>query len=130
MYRILYHKSDGRIETCRRMSDDLLAQQLAMTPQLASIDGYVQDKQTKKVNLETLELVDVVTTFTQTDLDHYIRLHRDKNLTMSDWTQGADSPLSDSKKAEWQTYRQALRDLPSTNTATQIDDIVWPSKPE
>ena len=130
MYRILYHISDGRIETSRKMSDDLLAQQLALTPELASIDGYVPDITVKKVNLETLQVEDVVTTFTQTDLDHYLRIHRDKRLTMCDWTVGADSPLSDSKKTEWQTYRQALRDLPSTNTATQIDDIVWPTKPE
>jgi len=130
MYRILYHKSDGRIETCRKISDSILSQQLAMTPELASINGFVSNISTKKVNLETLQLVDVVFTFTQADLDHYLRLHRDKTLTMSDWTVGADSPLSDSKKAEWQTYRQALRDLPSTNTATAIDDIVWPTKPE
>ncbi len=129
MYRILYHVSDGRIETSRKMSDDLLAQQLALTPELASIDGFVSDVRVKKVNLETLQVEDVVNTFTQSDLDHYLRIHRDKRLTMSDWTVGADSPLSDSKKTEWQTYRQSLRDLPSTNTATQIDDIVWPTKP-
>lgn len=130
MYRILYHKSDGRIETCRKISDSTLTQQLAMTPELASIDGFVPDINVKKVNLETLQLEDIVNTFGVLPLMDYIRLHRDKRLTMSDWTVGADSPLSDSKKAEWQTYRQALRDLPSTNTATAIDDIVWPSKPE
>lgn len=130
MYRILYHKSDGRIETCRKISDSTLTQQLAMTPELASIDGFVPDINVKKVNLETLQLEDIVNTFGVLPLMDYIRLHRDKRLTMSDWTVGADSPLSDSKKAEWQTYRQALRDLPNTNTATQIDDIVWPSKPE
>ncbi len=43
----------------------------------------------------------------------------------SDWTQLPDSPLTDSKKAEWATYRQALRDLPSSNT-TPID---WPLPP-
>ena len=30
-------------------------------------------------------------------------------LQSCDWTVGVDSPLSDSKKAEWATYRQALR---------------------
>lgn len=130
MYRILYHTSDGKIETCRKMSDSLLAQQLSLTPQLSSINGYVTDITVKKVNLETLELEDIQDTFNNMPLDAYLRLHRDKRLTMCDWTVGADSPLSDSKKTEWQTYRQALRDLPSTNTATQIDDIVWPTKPE
>ena len=40
-----------------------------------------------------------------------VRHHRDMLLMESDWTQMPDSPLSDSKKAEWATYRQALRDI-------------------
>jgi hypothetical protein len=40
-----------------------------------------------------------------------------------------DSPLSSSKKTEWATYRQALRDLPVTNSATVEIDIVWPTEP-
>ena len=39
---------------------------------------------------------------------------RNGKLKDSDWTQLPDSPLSDSKKAEWATYRQALRDIPNT----------------
>ena len=40
-----------------------------------------------------------------------VRHHRDMLLMESDWTQMPDSPLSDSKKAEWATYRQKLRDI-------------------
>ena len=37
-----------------------------------------------------------------TDALHWqIRLDRGAKLGMSDWTQGADSPLTDEKKAEW-----------------------------
>lgn len=43
-----------------------------------------------------------------------IRRKRDVRLQGSDWTQYPDSPLSNSKKAEWATYRQTLRDLPNT----------------
>lgn len=39
---------------------------------------------------------------------------RDRLLFRCDWTQAADSSLSDSDKAEWATYRQALRDMPTT----------------
>lgn len=46
-----------------------------------------------------------------------IREKRDALLQKCDWTQAADSPLSTSKKAEWATYRQALRDLPNTLAA-------------
>lgn len=41
------------------------------------------------------------------------RIERNAKLAATDWTQVLDSPLSDSKKTEWQTYRQALRDMPS-----------------
>ena len=40
------------------------------------------------------------------------RNKRDRALIESDWTQLSTSPLSDAKKTEWETYRQALRDLP------------------
>ena len=44
------------------------------------------------------------------------RNKRDRALIESDWTQLSTSPLSDAKKTEWETYRQALRDLPETMT--------------
>lgn len=60
-----------------------------------------------------------------------VRQYRDSYLLSCDWTQMADSPLSDSKKAEWTTYRQALRDVPANNSdATDLSDIIWPTKPE
>lgn len=37
---------------------------------------------------------------------------RNRRLQASDWTQMPDSALSAEKKAEWATYRQALRDVP------------------
>lgn len=45
---------------------------------------------------------------------------RNALLLQSDWTQGSDSPLSDEEKKTWQTYRQALRDLPKN-----YDHPVW-----
>jgi len=59
-----------------------------------------------------------------------IKKKRDFLLLNSDWTQLGDNELTDAKKAEWRTYRQALRDLPQTySSATQKSDIVWPTKP-
>lgn len=54
------------------------------------------------------------------------REERDALLASSDWTQSPDSPLTDAKKAEWATYRQQLRDLPST---ADPSNPTWPSKP-
>ena len=59
-----------------------------------------------------------------------VRAARDWLLQESDWTQAADSPLSDSVKAEWATYRQACRDMPATNSAIAHPlDMVKPTKP-
>ncbi len=53
----------------------------------------------------------------QTD-SAYSRLRAERNdlLTKSDWTQLPNSNLTEAKAAEWETYRQALRDLPETMT--------------
>ena len=60
----------------------------------------------------------------------WIREQRDVLLTNSDWTQNNDSPLSDSKKQEWATYRQSLRDLPSQyNSDDNPKDVTFPSVP-
>ena len=65
--------------------------------------------------------------------DNVLQIVRDLRsslLTESDWTQAADSPLSDTKKAEWATYRQTLRDLPANNSsASSVDDVTFPTKP-
>lgn len=56
-----------------------------------------------------------------------IRNTRNGLLATSDWTQGADSPLSAEKKAEWTVYRQSLRDLLAN--LTDPFNLVWPTKP-
>ena len=59
-----------------------------------------------------------------------VRTVRNSKLGMCDWTQLPDSPLSDSKKAEWAEYRTILRRLPAMNSsATNLDEIVWPDEP-
>jgi len=65
-------------------------------------------------------------------LQGLIRVVRDRLLKETDFTQLVDCPLSNDKKAEFVTYRQTLRDLP---TAQNIDamqsqsEVVWPTKP-
>ena len=57
------------------------------------------------------------------------RAKRGSFLFDSDWTQMPDSPLSDSKKAEWRTYRQSLRDLPTHSNWPELADSDWPTPP-
>jgi hypothetical protein len=56
-----------------------------------------------------------------------LRSERNGLLSQCDWTQMLDSPLTEEKKQEWQTYRQALRDLPQT---VDINNIEFPTKPQ
>ena len=59
----------------------------------------------------------------------YLRTERNEKLVASDWTQAPDhsSPLADAKRVEWATYRQSLRDLPTTDMTAWPD--VWPTEP-
>jgi hypothetical protein len=53
-----------------------------------------------------------------------VRAERDAKLSACDWTQLPDAPVD---AAAWATYRQALRDLPQTQT--DPFNIVWPEQP-
>ena len=57
-----------------------------------------------------------------------LRSKRDRLLSSCDWVMMSDSPITD--KTEWETYRQALRDI--TNGLTTVEDVnavTWPTKP-
>lgn len=65
-----------------------------------------------------------------TELFNQIRHLRNQKLYASDWTQVADSPLSEEQKTAWRTYRQSLRDFIANNSdATDLDSLVWPTEP-
>jgi len=51
-----------------------------------------------------------------------LREMRDKLLAESDWTQSRDVTLSND--ADWKTYRQALRDLPSTASSEFANQVI------
>lgn len=53
-----------------------------------------------------------------------IRLWRAVELKTTDWTQVDDSPVD---KSSWATYRQKLRDLPTTFELA--DDVILPVRP-
>jgi hypothetical protein len=56
-----------------------------------------------------------------------IRGQRNSLLTACDWTQIPDCTITN--KAEWTTYRQTLRDLPSTITGDPRTFNDWPHDP-
>jgi hypothetical protein len=57
---------------------------------------------------------------------------RESHLLLSDWTQLVDAPLSEEKRVQWATYRQALRDMTHVLDLENISrrmDITWPQPP-
>lgn len=65
----------------------------------------------------------------QTQLDNSAaqsnRITRNQFLTETDWWALSDVTMS----TEMQTYRQALRDLPSHSNWPHLEDSDWPTKP-
>jgi hypothetical protein len=55
-----------------------------------------------------------------------VRSERGTKLQSCDWTMLSDVPLAPSVKTEWETYRQALRDI--TDQSDPFN-IVWPTPP-
>jgi len=56
-----------------------------------------------------------------------LRATRNTLLTACDWTQIPDCTIP--KKAEWATYRQALRDFPATVSDARVA-VEWPHNPD
>ena len=117
----IYNLSTGLIHTQGQSSLDNLSDIV-----LNSGDGILEGEHDRA----TQKIVDGAAVSYTPNFWPKVRRDRDLLLTESDWTQVADTPLTDSKKAEWATYRQALRDVPATNSSvTNIDNVVWPTEP-
>jgi hypothetical protein len=52
-----------------------------------------------------------------------LREERNQMLAETDWWASSDITMTDAQT----NYRQALRDI--TNTYSNLDDVVWPTKP-
>ena len=116
----IYNLETGEIEySCSTVAE---MHEMLLEDGQGIIEGDYQPNEYKILNGEAVIRTD--------NALEILRLKRDALLKESDWTLMPDSPLSDSKKTEWATYRQSLRDLPSNNNdITSIDDVVFPNKP-
>ena len=120
---------------------DVLRQYYSSSKWILRIDGNDQ------TSYDSLEWVDSSTKPTKAKLDSYLssveteemvvfRQMRNQKLLESDWTRIDDCGISTSKKAEWATYRQELRDITKTVTPVFItrgiideSKFSWPTKP-
>ncbi len=73
----------------------------------------------------TIFTAPAITTLTDEEKLANIRTKRDALLSACDWTQLSDVVMTDTLKSAWATYRQALRDLPSS--ITDLDNVTWPT---
>jgi len=64
-----------------------------------------------------------VTELTAAEPMKALRAERDRLIAATDWWASSDLTMTDAQTA----YRQALRDI--TESATSLDDVVWPTKP-
>ena len=89
-------------------------------------DGHeTTEEETNTINAKIVELRNA-------EPMRLLRLERNKKLAETDWMSFSDSPTM---STEWQTYRQSLRDLPSTASPSLDEDgnltnVTWPTKPE
>ena len=128
-YRIIYDNQTGIIAMNRNLSDAQVEKICAENANWSYINGAVDSISERVVNLQTLRVERRQRRIPS--IANLIRERRKQLLAGSDWTQSLDSPLSESKRAEWAAYRQALRDLPDEQgSVNSIDDVVWPTPPQ
>ena len=117
----IYNLATGEIEYSTSTVAEI--NEVGLTEEQGIIEGSYQPNEYKIVDGEAVIRTD--------NTLEILRNKRNELLRQSDWTQVNDCPLSDSKKQEWATYRQSLRDLPSTNqSVNNIADVIFPSMPE
>lgn len=90
-----------------------------------SVNGQLVEMSADEIAAKTAEWNEMDAGQPARELDN-LRAERNKLLTETDWTQSRDVTLTND--AAWQTYRQALRDI--TDTYSDLDSVVWPTKPE
>tara|TARA_Y100000592_G_C5474523_1_gene321465 strand:+ start:682 stop:1050 length:369 start_codon:yes stop_codon:yes gene_type:complete len=115
-----YKTATGEITSCG--STNVALNEIATLTGESVIEGIYEAEKYKIINGSAVE---------QTiDWKKSLRRQRNVLLAESDWTQMSDSPLTDSKKTEWATYRQTLRDLPAQYGASDtMADVTFPTEP-
>ena len=88
------------------------------------IDDTPYDIEGNKIAVDTDDYNSIVSDIVAELELKQLRAKRDILLVETDWMANNDVTMSD----EWQTYRQALRDI--TDTYTSLETVVWPTKPE
>lgn len=95
------------------------------TQKLVACEPYVEGGWAYTVKVEAKTAEDIAAETASKSAK--VRADRDGRLSKTDWTQLDDSPITNAKKLEWATYRQALRDIPLQ--AGFPENVSWPKEP-
>lgn len=133
---VFYNNTNGDIFWVRNIEPGK-AEKLCATNRLKHMSCILESELNRPVLNHMTEELDLSTTpYTvrkannkaELNASNSLKLVRNNLLKECDWTQGADSPLSEAKKTEWATYRQALRDF-DYHSKTETHGVTWPTKP-
>ena len=105
------------------LGDYVLVEATEVTQEVTS--GKKRGDTTTTVDKDNETVTLTHTAVDQTDAEKWesIRSARNAKLEASDWRGVSDITMSN----DWKTYRQALRDLPASES--NPDDITWPTEP-
>ena len=94
---------------------------------------WKDDTQTKPTETE---LFAKVTELENAEPMRLLRVERNRLLAETDWVSTKSIDTGVGISTDWKTYRQSLRDLPSTqtpvldhNSSVGISSVTWPTKP-
>ena len=126
MNTTIFYDSDGNITRVNRQEVELAIPE----GQLFLIDNSYENPADIDWRSKKVEGGKVVDRSDYTvDITELQREVRNSLLSETDWIQLADSPFTETKKAEWVTYRQALRDLTKHTNWPNLEESDWPQPP-
>lgn len=118
----IYNPDNGQILRVLRCNPEFL--EINISENEKYIEGYFKPSD---YIIENEKAVEKAENTDDIKLKNLTRRH--SLLKASDWTQLPDSPLSSDKKTEYQTYRQALRDITTHSNWPNLENSDWPTKP-
>ena len=129
MINYIIHDSNGDIISCGSMPEEI--DQRINTDHTQVLTDFPDDIENYRFDIPSSTIVplsqSVIDARKTEEAWFLLRSVRAGRLSSTDWTQSPDSPLTDAKKQEWATYRQALRDLPANTTDPA--NPTWPTQP-
>tara|TARA_B100001250_G_scaffold128329_1_gene109214 strand:- start:2133 stop:2513 length:381 start_codon:yes stop_codon:yes gene_type:complete len=117
----IYQTSTGKIAKAIQCDEETL--KINLGDGESYIEGFYRPSDYEIVEGEPVQIV-----IDQDQQSRNLNLtRRNMELAGTDWTQLSDVALTDSEKAKYATYRQALRDITTHSNWPNLNDSDWPT---